>query len=216
MSASSRAAIALLALVVLASTGCASMNYALQEKFGVEKRDILVSRVKKARDDQDEAKEQFQTTLERFKEVTGFDGGDLEKQYNALSSDYEDSVSRADDVRGRIDSVESVAEDLFEEWEDEIGELTNADYRRQSQQMLRTTQGDYGKMVKAMRRAESKMDPVLEAFKNQVIFLKHNLNAQAISSLKGTVTQIEGDVTKLVQEMEASIAEADSFIASMG
>jgi hypothetical protein len=60
------------------------------------------------------------------------------------------------------------------------------------------------------------MNPVLAAFKDQVLFLKHNLNAQAIASLGSTATQIEGDVARLIKEMEASIGEADDFIKQMG
>ena len=70
-------------------------------------------------------------------------------------------------------------------------------------------------MVSAMRNAEQRMQPVLQAFKDEVLRLKHNLNVQAIQSLSGTVTQIEGDVTKLIEDMNKSIAEADSFLASM-
>ena len=60
------------------------------------------------------------------------------------------------------------------------------------------------------------MAPPLAAFRDQVTFLKHNLNAQAIASLETQVVSIETDVKKLVADMEASIAEADSFIKTLG
>jgi hypothetical protein len=59
------------------------------------------------------------------------------------------------------------------------------------------------------------MDPVLSRFKNRVLFVKHNLNAQAIASLKGTEIELGGEIEKLIKEMEASIAEADQFIAEI-
>jgi hypothetical protein len=67
-----------------------------------------------------------------------------------------------------------------------------------------------------MKAAEAKMDPVLAAFKDQVLFLKHNLNARAIASLQDTVGRVESDVQRLVAEMEASINEANTFIQQMG
>jgi len=66
-----------------------------------------------------------------------------------------------------------------------------------------------------MKKAETKIEPVLSAFRDQVLFLKHNLNAQAVASLQSEVTTMEADISKLITEMEKSIAEADSFIKTM-
>lgn len=63
-----------------------------------------------------------------------------------------------------------------------------------------------------MRRTETRIDPVLRPFRDQVLFLKHNLNAKAIASLRGELVQVESDTDKLIKELEASIAEADKFI----
>ena len=70
-------------------------------------------------------------------------------------------------------------------------------------------------LIDAMKRVENKIDPVLSAFRDQVLFLKHNLNAQAIASLKSELASVEDDVAALIKEMEASIAEADKFIKTM-
>src|SRR2546421_10430457 len=93
-----------LALLVLA--GCTSMYYKHWEKLGWAKRDILVDRVKDARDDQQKAKDEFKTTLEQFQAVTNFQGGDLEAKYKKLNSSYDDCSARAQSVRDRIASVE--------------------------------------------------------------------------------------------------------------
>jgi hypothetical protein len=208
---------AVVAVVVVAglAAGCQSTYYNAWEKLGYAKRDILVSRVKDARDEQQDAQKQFKTTLERFQEVTQFQGGDLEKQYKKLNSEYEASASAAKDVSKRIASVEDVAKAMFTEWEKELGEYQNADLKRQSQQQLRDTQQRYQQLIVVMKKAESRMQPVLTAFHDQVLFLKHNLNAQAIASLQTTATGIQNDVNRLIADMEASIKEADEFIKQM-
>ena len=66
-----------------------------------------------------------------------------------------------------------------------------------------------------MKEAVGKMDPVLAAFKDQTLFLKHNLNARAIAGLETDLNEIRTDVTDLIKEMEASIAEANSIIDSL-
>ena len=66
-----------------------------------------------------------------------------------------------------------------------------------------------------MKRAEAKIEPVLSAFRDQVLFLKHNLNAQAIASLQDELASVKADIASLIKEMEVSIAEADEFIKAM-
>jgi hypothetical protein len=109
-----------------------------------------------------------------------------------------------------------VANALFKEWETELEQYSNDKLRRASAQQLTQTRERYTPLLGAMRRAESKIDPVLMAFRDQVLFLKHNLNAQAIASLQGEFMSIENDIASLIKEMETSIAEADSFIKAIG
>lgn len=211
--------ILLFTLVALAtfSPGCQRAYYGIKETFGVHKRDILVDRVETARDKQEDAKEQFATALEEFRSVVEFEeGSDLETMYKKLNRAYERSQSAADAVESKIDSVESVAGALFREWEGELEEYTDDTLRRASQQQLDETKDRYERMVSAMRRAEGSMQPVLDALKDQVLFLKHNLNARAIASIQGTAAGIQDDVADLIEEMERSIAEANTFIEQMG
>lgn len=202
-----------LALVLLAA--CSSAYYKTMESFGVEKRDILVDRVEEARDAQDAASEQFASALEQFRATVNFDGGDLEKIYDRLNSEYESSVSEAEDVSDRIDSVESVATDLFEEWNQELEQYSRKDLRASSARLLKDTRTRYDKLMKSMRRAESSMQPVLDAFHDQVLYLKHNLNARAIGALRNELDTIERDTARLIAQMQKSIAEANAFIDSM-
>lgn len=195
--------------------GCQKAYYSAMEEIGYDKREILSDRVDDARESQQEAKEQFASALDRYKSVVKFDGGDLEEKYEVLKDEYETSESRAEEVRDRIESVEDVADALFEEWSAEIKEYTNSSLRRSSQQKLNETRTKYAHLLRAMKKASSKMDPVLAAFKDQVLYLKHNLNAQAISALEGELASIQGDVGALIQEMEISIAEADDFIKTL-
>ena len=195
--------------------GCETTYYKTMETLGYHKRDIMVDRVEDARDAQEEAKEQFESALEKFSSVLGFHGGNLEEKYDQLKDEYDESVIKADAVRSRIAAVENVAEDLFAEWQEELNQYTSSSLRRSSARKLRETKRKYAQLIGAMKRAEKKIDPVLSAFHDQVLYLKHNLNAQAIASLQSELASIETDVARLIKEMEASIKEADSFIRSM-
>jgi hypothetical protein len=196
-------------------TACSSMYYGGLEKIGIPKREVMVYRVEKARDTQEETKEQFKSALEQFTALTNFKGGNLEATYNKLNGEYEDSVRKAEEVRKRISDIEDVSDALFREWEDELNQYSNASLKRSSQQKLTATKAHYKQLITAMKRAESKIAPVLSVFKDQVLYLKHNLNAQAIASLKGQLGLVQSDVSTLIAAMEKSIQEANAFIRTM-
>lgn len=203
------------ALALVLVTGCRSAVYSAYEKVGVYKRDLLKKRVVAARNEQKEAGEQFKDALTRLRELYSIQGGDLEKVYDKLKGEYDGSVSKADAVHKRVRDMETVAADLFKEWETEIKEISSESMRSSSREQLRQTRGRYEEMHSALKRAEGSMDPVLTKFRDHVLYLKHNLNAQAIASLKGESAAIQNDIAKLLDEMNASIEQADAFIKQM-
>jgi septation ring formation regulator EzrA len=185
------------------------------EKVGVHKREILVDRVEEARDTQEETKEQFKSALEAFSSLTGFEGGDLEDKYTELSNVLEDSEDKADELHKRIEAIEDVSTALFREWEAELDEYSSANLRRSSARQLEDTRTHYKQLIGAMRKAESKIEPVLQPLRDQVLYLKHNLNARAIASLQHDLQDIRTDVSSLIRDLEDAVAEANRFIASM-
>ena len=204
-----------LVVMSFAAAGCQTAYYETMEKLGYHKRDLMVGDVKKARDAQQDAKEQFKSALDRFTKTLNIQGGELQDKYDVLNEEYQQSEKRAQAVRSRIASVEDVSDALFTEWEGELKQYSNASLRQKSQKQLTQTRTQYGQLIKAMKRAEAKMDPVLAKLKDHVLFLKHNLNAQAIASLKSELTTVEGNIDSLIKDLNASIHEADTFIASM-
>ena len=201
--------------VLLLLSGCSSAYYGAMEKFGIAKREILADRVDETRKAQQEAKEQFADALQRFLAVTKADGGDLQRKYEDLNSQFKRSESQAKEVRERIAAVEDVAEALFREWKQELAQYTNPTLRSDSERQLETTRRRYEALVGLMKRAAGRMDPILATFRDQVLFLKHNLNARAVSSLGSTHRALEADITRLISEMETSIREAEIFIRDL-
>jgi len=185
------------------------------DTFYAEPRDILVDRVEAARDSQQETAEEFKSALEKFKAVTHFDGGDLEKKFATLSAAFDDSEKAAAKIENRVDRVVSATNKLLDEWRIELNDYHDANIQLRAQGQFDDTRIQAEKLIAAMRKAQQKTEPVLGAFRDQVLFVKHNLNMQAISSLQEESSIIEQDVSALIQEMEASIAEAEAFIQSI-
>lgn len=207
--------LAALVSLFLGLTACDTAYIAAMEKMGYAKRDILSSRVKSARDAQEEAKKEIQSALDQFGKVVAYQGGDLEAAYKTLNGELQNSEDSAEAVRKRIKDVESVADSLFTEWKTELGQYSSADLRRKSEEKLTQTKTRYNEMLGAMKRAEQRIDPVLKPLRDQVLYLKHNLNARALTAIKGELVKVDAQVDQLVKDMNRSIAEADKFIQSM-
>jgi hypothetical protein len=201
--------------MVLGLGACSSLYYGTMETMGVHKRDIMVDRVEAARDTQQEAKNQFLAAMELYKSVVMFQGGDLEDKYNKLSAMVQKSEAEAEAVRERIDAVENVYKAVFGEWRSEIKRYNSDALRTSSQKKYDIAHAKYAELIKAMNNAESKLEPVLVPLRDQVLFMKHNLNAKAIAGLGDELVGIETNVDILVAEMEKAIAEADMFIAAL-
>jgi hypothetical protein len=207
--------IAAAGMLIASLAGCQSAYYSAWEKLGYAKRDILTSRVESARDSQEEAKEEITDALTAFGKVVSYDGGDLQTQYDRLSAALEDAETAAADVRTRVRDVESVGEALFKEWKSELSQYASRDLRAKSEQQMKKTRARYDEMMRAMKRAETRLDPALQPLRDQVLFLKHNLNARAVAGLKGEVAKVDAQVDQLVTELNRSIAEANRFISDL-
>lgn len=207
--------IALMLLLAFGLTACQSAYYSTMERFGVPKRDILVSRITEAQEAQQDGQAQFRNALEQFRSVINFDGGELQQIYDRLDTEFQNSEAAAERIRSRMGSVEDVADALFDEWEDELALYTNQSLRQDSEQQLRATRERYTRLMQAMNRAEATLDPVLDSLRDNVLYLKHNLNARAIASIRGELDTINSDVDTLINAMQAAIAESDRFIAEM-
>jgi hypothetical protein len=195
--------------------GCDSLYYKAMQKVGFEKRDILVKRVKEARDSQLKAQEDFKTALERLKEIVDIEGGDLEKTYDRLNDELERSEHRARDVHDRVAAVREVSKDLFKEWQNELGRYSDRTLRAESERELRDTRRRTEALVARMEQVEKKIDPVLKPLRDRVLFLKHNLNARALGALTRELAAVSHDVDALIADMQRAIGEADAYLKAM-
>ena len=207
--------LSLILFVLTLVAGCSSAYYGAMEKVGIHKRDIMVDRVAEARDSQAEAQEQFQSALDEFNSVVTLKQTDLKMAYDDLNREYEACSDAAAEVSARIDKLESVSEALFREWESELDLYENKELARASRRQMNATRNKYDQMLDHMRRAEQSMDPVLRIFRDNVLFLKHNLNAQAIGSLQDEFANLESEIDTLIARMGRAIESSNEFIAEM-
>ena len=201
--------------LLFALTGCASVQYSALEKVGIHKRDILVDRVEDARDAQSETREQLVTAYEELSELVGHEGGELEKKYERLSKEVERSRKATQDLDEHLSDIDRVSEDLFDEWESELDLYSSAALRSDQERKLAQARRQFLMMRDRMQTARNRVDPVMAVLTDNVLFLKHSLNAQALAALRGQTAVLEGQVDALIRDMQVAIEEADAFINRM-
>ena len=193
--------------------GCASVQYSALEKVGIHKRDILVDRVEDARDAQNETREDLVSAYDELKALIGYDGGELESQYKKLDKAVSRSRNSRDELDDRLESIDKVSADLFEEWEKELELYSSQSLRDDQAQKLSLARSQYGEMRTRMQTARNRVDPVMAILEDNVLFLKHSLNARALDALRDQAGKLEGEVDVLIRDMQRAIDEADAFIA---
>lgn len=203
-------------LGLLLTTGCQSIyNATMEGVFGYEKRELFKKSVTAVQSEQKDAQKEFKDALTRLKELYAFKGGELESVYEKVKSSYERCDGEAKAVRSRIANMEDIATAMFKEWEKEIQQYTNPNLAATSREQLRATRERYAQLSRTVRASEAAMQPVLAQLKDNVLFLKHNLNASAIGTLQNEATTIQTQIEQLLVRMNASIAESDSFIKTL-
>jgi len=187
--------------------------YHARESIGDHKRLLVVEQVELACQGLQETRDEFVDALERFKSLVYVNETLLEQKYYQINRQYQFCRMKSDAVSNRINAIEEVSDALFNEWENELLEYHSRTLRNSSRQQLKLARQNYARLIKAMRRAESKIQPVLAIFKDQVLYLKHNLNARAIAALRHELIEISIDISELIHAMEQTIAEANNFVA---
>jgi hypothetical protein len=190
-----------------------SLYFNAREAIGDHKRTLVVYQVEQACVSLEETRDEFADALKRFNNLLAVNDAPLEHRYNLLNRQYQFCRAKSDTVSQRIKAIEEVSEALFSEWERELNEYSSRSLKSASKQQLKTARQQYARLIKAMHKAESKIHPVLAAFKDQVLYLKHNLNARAIAALQNEWVDISMDITQLILAMECIIAEANQFVA---
>lgn len=183
--------------------------------LGHHKRDIVVAQVDQACHSLQESRDQFVDALEKFKYIARHDDSPLDLRYQQLKKRYEVCRNKADQVAQRIRAIEEVSAALFAEWEAELELYSSRALRARSQQQLKKSRQQYERLLKTLKIAESRMQPVLAAFQDQVLFLKHNLNAHAIAALRQEFVEMGVDISKLIEVMEKTISEASQFVSAL-
>lgn len=196
-------------------SGCQGFYYSTMETLGSHKRDILVDRVKDCADRMDKAKQEFQALNTKLEKITKADISKVDSLYKELNSQSKKCHSKAIDLDRRVNNIRTVGKDLFREWEEELEEYHNETFRRSSEKRMEERRRKYLETVHLLKSAQKYSEPALSSASDYVLFLKHNLNAQALNSLDNEIDTVQQKIKFLVEKMELATDNARNFLVEM-
>jgi hypothetical protein len=198
---------------LLLLSGCQSVHRAASERFSLARQDSLVREIDRASRLHQATADQLGVALETYQYVLDPEEFSLRERYELLSREYVRAERLAADTRERIEDMEHAARAHFVDWENRLYEYTDPVIRNASRQQLDASRQEYERVVTHVRRTETRTNRVIQAFGDQVRFLRHNLNQQAIGALRNPATELQLEVTDLMEEMQKA-GEALQILAA--
>ncbi len=197
--------------LLLGASGCEARSYRIWEFLGWEKREILSSEVEEVGENQKEIKEDFQSIYERIKSEYDYERDEIDDLYDQLKSDYEQAKAKADRIKDSSKKIRQIAKALFEEWEQEAMAISNKNYRKDSLNKLRQAQARFKHLSASLHRSESQLDRVLVQLNDQVLYLKHNLNAKSLALFESEIKLVKNEIDELIKAIEKTIKYSQNF-----
>ncbi|MEM9602179.1 MAG: DUF2959 family protein [Pseudomonadota bacterium] len=193
-------------------TGCATTYYSVWETLGYQKRDILKTRVERARDSQQQAFDRFEAVARASAPLaSALDGTvDTAGQVQSLRVAYRNAARTASTVRAHIDQVDDVSQALFSEWEAELINTASSTQRSNDHQELAETRQAYNSLIGAMRGAEAGIAPVLSTVEDSMRGLDAVDGELTASQVSGFLS-LQGDLERLTGDLQRSIDAATRF-----
>lgn len=202
-------------LAALLLSACQTGYFSLMDQAGISRREMLVHRVEDARDAQIKARYAFSRAEDRYQAALHPSGNAPEVTLEQLRKAYADSDKAAAAVAPRIDNVEHVGDALFAEWRDELGRYKDPRLAAASRDDYDRSLAQYQRLLASLRSAQSHVAPALDGLNDQLLLVKHQRNAAALSGLDSSERPIAGDMQPLLMDMQRSIDEAASFSRSL-
>jgi hypothetical protein len=201
--------VAVLAMLSLAATAGA------QSDEGVKQVERLVkasgNTVKAVAD----TKLQLVKTLDIYNALMADDAKDRKKLYNSLQKEMENTEKRRATIGEVAATMSAEADTLFKQWTDSAAAIENADLRKKSEERLAATKASYAEIGTVGQKASDLYGPFMKDLQDQVTFLGHDLNAEAVASLKPEAAKINEAASKLIQSIDDTITTANTNIGAL-
>jgi hypothetical protein len=201
--------VAVLAVLALAATAGAQTDEGVKQ----------VERLVKASGDTvkaiGETKVQLMKTMEVYNSLFADEATDRRKIYNQIQKEMENTDRRRARISEEAAKMNAEADTLFKGWADSTAAIENPDLRERSEERLNATRASYGEIGTVGQKAADLYAPFMKALQDQITYLGHDLNPEAVASLKPDAEKLNERSDKLIQSIDDTIATANKNIGAL-
>jgi cell division septum initiation protein DivIVA len=192
-------------LVAIAATGALAQQ-------GFRQTDRLMSRAENSARAIEDTKGELQRTLEAYNSM--FDGSakNPRRAYQISLRGVERSEKRVGDIQKRLNEMQIEADKYFADWTTSLDAIINQDLRRRSEARRDETRAGYDNIHQAALKAVAEYETFIGNFRDQLMFLGHDLNPSSISSLKEDAGKLNGEAAQLFSEADGSLTVIRTLI----
>lgn len=197
-----------LIMTAVALSGCATS--------GLKESAKLVSHVEESRRALQVAEAQIRSTLDTANALGQTEGGNLQSDFQRLSSAIKLSNEKRDEFRESVASMDNTSASFFTAMATELDKYETEEFRTRSEARLEETRGRYNQLMTTMQQAEEKFNPIMAKLNDLSRYLSFNLNPTGVDSIKTSIGELSSEATDLYSAIETAVQEADGFTKLMG
>jgi hypothetical protein len=162
-----------------------------------------------------EARDQVQKTIGVYNSIIELTAKDTKGAYKDLGKQTADCEKKVADLGPRVDEMKAGALSYFDAWKAATAAITDPDLRKRAEKRLADSQARYDDIAAAGRDARSRFDSLMTEIRDQSVFLGHDLNPSAISSLKPDAAKLNDHGKAALAKIDAVAKLYDDYAASM-
>ena len=161
-----------------------------------------------------ETKVQIGKTLAVYNSL-GDEGKDRRKLYKNLMKEMDNCDKRVEGVRKRTAEMNGAASMYFEERGKSVESIGSEDLRARGQARLEESKAEYAHILELGQAAGGDYQGFMAKLRDQVLFLGHDLNPDALASLDDDVKKQNKAATELYAKIDGTITAFNTYTGAL-
>jgi hypothetical protein len=199
-----------IALIIFGTIGVGSA-----QDEGVKQVEQLIKKANAGVESINDTKLQLQKTMEAYNAVLAPDVKDRRDAYKKLQKEVATTEKKRAMVSTRNGEMNVEAGRLFKNWEGSTAAIQDPELRQRSQQRLGQAKARYSEIETNGQGAARLYTPFMKALQDQVTYLGHDLNPEAVATLKPEADKLNAQAKELYSAIDKTTAAANNNISQL-
>lgn len=140
--------------------------------------------------------------------------GDAAPAFAEFLESAELSEQQGEVLAKSVEPMQRAADELFHRWTKDLENFGNTRMRTRSQSRLDETRTRYQSILGATQAAQIALDAYNNDLKDHALFLRHDLNATSVETIRGDVRLLNEQIQDLDKRFDATTAAARAYVES--